>query len=63
VPGRNDEPGFYYDASTRIYYREIPAGTVADDAVQIDRRAGIFRIEGTFRLTRFGMSLSQRVFR
>ena len=38
VPGRQDEPGFYYDASTGIYYREIPAGTVADQVVEIDGR-------------------------
>ena len=38
VPGRKDEPGFYYDASTGIYYREVPAGSVADDVVEIDGR-------------------------
>jgi len=38
VPGRKDEPGFYYDASTGIYYREVPAGSVADHVVEIDGR-------------------------
>ena len=38
VPGRKDEPGFYYDASTGIYYREVPAGSVADYVVEIDGR-------------------------
>ncbi|MFG1815983.1 class I SAM-dependent methyltransferase [Kribbella sp. NPDC049174] len=38
TPGRNNEPGFYYDASTGIYYREVPAGTVADHVVEIDGR-------------------------
>jgi 2-polyprenyl-3-methyl-5-hydroxy-6-metoxy-1,4-benzoquinol methylase len=38
VPGRNDEPGFSYDASTGIYYREVPAGSVADHVVEIDGR-------------------------
>ena len=38
VPGRKDEPGFYYDASTGIYYREVPAGSVADHVVEVDGR-------------------------
>jgi hypothetical protein len=38
VPGRPDEPGFYYDASTGIYYREVPAGSVVDQIVEIDGR-------------------------
>lgn len=38
VPGRKDEPGFSYDASTGIYYREVPAGSVADQIVEIDGR-------------------------
>ncbi len=37
-PGRNDEPGFSYDALTGIYYREVPAGSVADHVVEIDGR-------------------------
>jgi hypothetical protein len=41
VPGRNDEPGFYYDASTGIYYREVPAGSVVDHIVEIDGRSYI----------------------
>jgi len=38
VPGRTAEPGFSYDASTGIYYREVPAGSVADQVVEIDGR-------------------------
>jgi SAM-dependent methyltransferase len=38
VPGRKDEPGFYYDASTGIYYRAVPAGSVVDQVVEIDGR-------------------------
>jgi 2-polyprenyl-3-methyl-5-hydroxy-6-metoxy-1,4-benzoquinol methylase len=38
VPGRKDEPGFYYDASTGIYYREVPAGSTADHVVEIGGR-------------------------
>ena len=38
VPGRHDEPGFFYDASTGIYYREVPDGSVAEHAVEIDGR-------------------------
>ena len=38
VPGRKAEPGFYYDASTGIYYSEVPAGSVADHVVEIDGR-------------------------
>jgi len=37
TPGREDEPGFY-DASTGICYREVPAGSVADHVVEIDGR-------------------------
>lgn len=36
VPGRKDEPGFCYDASTGIYYRELPVGSTADHVVEID---------------------------
>ncbi|WP_405065635.1 class I SAM-dependent methyltransferase [Kribbella sp. NBC_01510] len=38
APGRRAEPGFSYDASTGMYYREVPAGTVADQVVEIDGR-------------------------
>jgi SAM-dependent methyltransferase len=38
VPGRKAEPGFYYDASSGIHYREAPAGLVADQVVEIDGR-------------------------
>ena len=40
MPGRQDGPGsgFCYDASTGIYYREVPVGSVADDVVEIDGR-------------------------
>jgi len=37
VPGRTYEPGSY-DASTGISYREVPAGSGADDVVAIDGR-------------------------
>ena len=37
-PGRQYEPGFSYDASTGICYREVPAGSVADHVVEIDGR-------------------------
>ena len=37
-PGRTYGPGFSYDASTGICYREVPAGSVADDVVEIDGR-------------------------
>jgi len=37
APGREYEPGSY-DASTGILYREVPAGTVADQVVEIDGR-------------------------
>jgi SAM-dependent methyltransferase len=37
-PGRRDEPGFSYDATTGIYYREVPDGSIADHAVEIDGR-------------------------
>jgi SAM-dependent methyltransferase len=36
VPGRDAEDGFWYDASTGIYYREISAGSAADQVVEID---------------------------
>lgn len=36
-PGRRDEPGFSYDATTGIYYQEVPDGSVAD-AIEIDGR-------------------------
>lgn len=38
VPGRKYGPGFSYDASTGICYREVPSGSVADDVVEIDGR-------------------------
>ncbi|WP_432936471.1 class I SAM-dependent methyltransferase [Kribbella sp. CA-253562] len=38
VPGREAEDGFWYDASTGIYYREVPAGSAADQVVEIDGR-------------------------
>ena len=43
VSGRKDGPasGFCYDASTGIYYREVPAGSVAADVVEIDGRRHI----------------------
>jgi 2-polyprenyl-3-methyl-5-hydroxy-6-metoxy-1,4-benzoquinol methylase len=37
MPGRKYEPGSY-DASTGICYREVPAGSVADQVVEIDGR-------------------------
>jgi len=37
VPGREDEPGFSYDASTGISYHEVPASSAAD-VVEIDGR-------------------------
>jgi SAM-dependent methyltransferase len=37
-PGREDEPGHYYDASTGIYYREVPAGSTADQVVELGGR-------------------------
>jgi hypothetical protein len=36
VPGRQDEPGFHYDALTGTYYREVPADLAADHFVEID---------------------------
>jgi 2-polyprenyl-3-methyl-5-hydroxy-6-metoxy-1,4-benzoquinol methylase len=38
VPGRKYDPGFYYDSSTGICYREVPTGSVADQVVEIDGR-------------------------
>ncbi|ONI73927.1 hypothetical protein BWI15_11035 [Kribbella sp. ALI-6-A] len=38
VPGRDAEDGFWYDASTGIYYREVPADSAADQLVEIDGR-------------------------
>ncbi len=38
VPGREDGPGFHYDSSTGIFYREVPDGTDADYVVEIDGR-------------------------
>jgi SAM-dependent methyltransferase len=38
VPGRDAEDGFWYDASTGIYYREVPAGSAADQVAEIDGR-------------------------
>lgn len=38
MPSRKDEPGFNYDASTGIYYREVPDGSVTDQVVEIDGR-------------------------
>ncbi len=38
VPGRKAEPGHYYDASTGIYYREVPAGSTADQVVELGGR-------------------------
>lgn len=38
VPGRKDEPGFFYDASTGIYYREVPASSGFDHVVEINGR-------------------------
>jgi SAM-dependent methyltransferase len=40
-PGREEEPGFRYDPSTGIYYREVPDGTDADHLVQFDHRCYI----------------------
>lgn len=37
-PGRRTEPGFHYDASTGIYYREVPAGSVGDQVVELNGR-------------------------
>jgi hypothetical protein len=37
-PGRKYGSGFYYDASTGICYREVPAGSVADQVVEIAGR-------------------------
>ncbi|HYH12212.1 MAG TPA: class I SAM-dependent methyltransferase [Thermomicrobiales bacterium] len=37
-PGRLDEPGFFYDELTGIYYREVSAGSNADQVVEIDGR-------------------------
>ena len=38
VPGRTDGPGFHFDATTGIYYRAVPAGSGADEVVEIDGR-------------------------
>lgn len=38
VRGREDEPGFTYDASTGIYYREVPPGSATDQVVEIRGR-------------------------
>ena len=38
VSGRKDEPGFFYDASTGIYYREVPDASIADQAIEINDR-------------------------
>jgi SAM-dependent methyltransferase len=37
-PGRTYGPGFFHDASTGICYREVPAGSEADQVVAIDGR-------------------------
>lgn len=36
VPGRKEGHGFFYDTSSGIYYREVPAGSSADQGVEID---------------------------
>jgi len=38
IPGREAEPGFCYDASSGVYYREVPAGSGGDGVVEIDGR-------------------------
>lgn len=38
VPGRKDGPGFSFDASTGIFYRQVPAGSTTDQVVEIDGR-------------------------
>jgi 2-polyprenyl-3-methyl-5-hydroxy-6-metoxy-1,4-benzoquinol methylase len=38
APERQYEPGFSYDMSTGICYREVPAGSIADHLVEIDGR-------------------------
>ena len=38
VPRREDEPGFSYDATTGILYQEVPADSVVDHVVEINRR-------------------------
>ncbi|GAB3827819.1 methyltransferase domain-containing protein [Kribbella italica] len=37
-PERTTEPGFHYDESTGIYYREIPPGSVCDQVVELGGR-------------------------
>jgi SAM-dependent methyltransferase len=37
-PGRKTEPGFHYAESTGIYYREVPAGSVGDQVVELGGR-------------------------
>ena len=36
--GRVDGPGFFYDTSSGMYYREIPDGSITDQVVKIDGR-------------------------
>jgi 2-polyprenyl-3-methyl-5-hydroxy-6-metoxy-1,4-benzoquinol methylase len=37
-PDRTTEPGFHYDESSGIYYREVPAGSVEDQVVELGGR-------------------------
>ena len=37
-PDRPDEPGFHFDASTGVLYREVPAESATDQAIEIDGR-------------------------
>ncbi|GAB2558687.1 hypothetical protein GCM10027269_10490 [Kribbella endophytica] len=36
--GRRTEPGFHYDDATGIYYRQVPAGAVGDQVVELGGR-------------------------
>ena len=59
VPGRKDEPGFSYDASTGITTARFPLARLLILSLR-STGAGISLIDGTLQLMRCGMSLSPR---